>query len=411
MTLQPGWAPACVELLSWRSLARPPPDRLELYWRSAPSWWWFVWISVQVSVRLRSCAASSGSCVSRAAFKYHPHVFLSVVRFWASQLVRGTFWPHIAVTHLCKIYLRSFVHKQTVFTTRQQRLRASAWKELIIHTTWSCGLRLLLLSESNHLTRLSSLFIPHCFTVVRLQVENTCWQVRLLSCSGNRLYKTDGRSVVTCLLVKSLKGTVCSLVNDFQSQVVSQWASPSFSFFTNSNGNNKINTVAFNDTWKQRLRPWTHQDQMIRLEGQRRRHLLDIQKNALASFCTAGNGIHLLFTVCSRTPQSHSIIAGRGGDLDTDELWARPVRRSSTNKKKNKKKNLLCTWWAGGEQVVFQRRFVWQSMWNKTHVISTLPEMFPQCWSCSGSRAESSHRALVCPRVPQNNQQSFSLWL
>lgn len=102
------------------------PDRLELYWRSAPSWWWFVWISVQVSVRLRSCAASSGSCVSRAAFKYHPHVFLSVVRFWASQLVRGTFWPHIAVTHLCKIYLRSFVHKQTLFTTRQQRLRASA---------------------------------------------------------------------------------------------------------------------------------------------------------------------------------------------------------------------------------------------------------------------------------------------
>lgn len=243
MTLQPGWAPACVELLLWRSLARPPPDRLELYWRSAPSWWWFVWISVQVSVRLRSCAASSGSCVSRAAFKYHPHVFLSVVRFWASQLVRGTFWPHIAVTHLCKIYLRSFVHKQTLFTTRQQRLRASAWKELIIHTTWSCGLRPLLLSESNHLSRLSSLFIPHCFTVVRLQVENTCWQVRLLSCSGNRLYKTDGRSVVTCLLVKSLKGTVCSLVKDFQSLVVSQWASPSLSFFTNSNGNNTINTV------------------------------------------------------------------------------------------------------------------------------------------------------------------------
>lgn len=145
---------------------------------------------------------------------------------------------------------------------------------------------------------------------------------------------------------------------------------------------------------------------MIRLEGQRRRHLLDIQKNALASFCTAGNCVRLLFTVCSRNPQSHSIIAGRGGDLDTDELWARPVRRSSTNKK-----NLLCTWWAGGEQVVFQRRFVWQSMWNKTHVISTLPEMFPQCWSCLGSRAESSHRELVCPRVPQNNQQSFSLWL
>lgn len=162
-------------------------------------------------------------------------------------------------------------------------------------------------------------------------MENTCWQVRLLSCSGNRLYKTDGRSVVTCLLVKSLKGTVCSLVNDFQSQVVSQWASPSLSFFTNSNGNNTINTVAFNDTWKQRLRPWTHQDQMIRLEGQRRRHLLDIQKNALASFCTAGNCIHLLFTVCSRNPQSHSIIAGRGGDLDTDELWTRPVRCSSTN--------------------------------------------------------------------------------
>lgn len=344
-----------------------------------------MWISVQVSVRLRSCAASSGSCVSRAAFKYHPHVFLSVVRFWASQLVRGTFWPHIAVTHLCKIYLRSFVHKQTLFTTRQQRLRASAWKELIIHTTWSCGLRLLLLSESNHLSRLSSLFIPHCFTVVRLQVENTCWQVRLLSCSGNRLYKTDGRSVVTCLLVKSLKGTVCSLVNDFQSQVVSQWASPSLSFFTNSNGNNTINTVAFNDTWKQRLRPWTHQDQMIRLEGQRRRHLLDIQKNALASFCTAGNCIHLLFTVCSRNPQSHSIIAGRGGDLDTDELWTRPVRCSSTNLK-----NLLCTWWAGGEQVVFQRRshhldFTWN--------VSTVLKLLGQ------------------PCREQNNQQSFSLWL
>lgn len=216
--------PTCVELLLWRSLARPPPDRLELYWRSAPSWWWFVWISVQVSVRLRSCAASSGSCVSRAAFKYHPHVFLSVVRFWASQLVRGTFWPHIAVTHLCKIYLRSFVHKQTLFTTRQQRLRASAWKELIIHTTWSCGLRPLLLSESNHLSRLSSLFIPHCFTVIRLQVENTCWQVRLLSCSGNRLYKTDGRSVVTCWLVKSVLWSL-KLDTEGYCMLIGEWLS------------------------------------------------------------------------------------------------------------------------------------------------------------------------------------------
>lgn len=58
--------------------------------------------------------------------------------------------------------------------------------------------------------------------------------------------------------------------------------------------------------------------------------------------CT-GNCIHLLFTVCSRNPQNRSIIAGRGGDLDTDELWAHPVRRSSTNKKPAV--YLVSRWW------------------------------------------------------------------
>lgn len=58
--------------------------------------------------------------------------------------------------------------------------------------------------------------------------------------------------------------------------------------------------------------------------------------------CT-GNCIHLLFTVCSRNPQSRSIVAGRGGDLDTDEPWARPVRCSSTNKKPAV--YLVSRWW------------------------------------------------------------------